>query len=52
MAHTFFNYCDRCRRLTDILYIDDLTGEELCLFCYQELEAEYDDDEFEYDDDD
>ena len=51
MAKTFLNYCDNCRRLTDFLYIDELTGAELCFDCFTDLEAD-DDGDFECDDDD
>jgi hypothetical protein len=51
MAHTFLNYCDNCRRLTDILYIDEITGLELCSECICDIEEDGNGD-FEYDDDD
>lgn len=51
MAHTFFNFCDRCRRISDLIYIDEDTGEELCWNCYNEIFDDSDDD-FEYDDED
>ena len=51
MAHTFINYCDVCRRRTDLLYIEGESGLELCLECFNGLD-ENEDDDFEYDDDD
>lgn len=44
MAHTFLNYCDNCHRLVDILYIDENTGLELCLDCFDNLNDDDDDD--------
>ncbi len=52
MAHTFLNYCDNCRKLVDVLYIDDITGLELCLECLEDLYDYSETGDFEYDDDD
>lgn len=30
-------FCDSCRQLTDILYIDEISGLELCSDCYDDL---------------
>ena len=43
MSTIFLNYCDKCGCVTDIIYIDELTGDELCLDCYNEIEEEEED---------
>lgn len=53
MATSYLNYCDNCRRVNDILYIDELTGLELCLECFNDENSDEDSDfEYDYDDDD
>ena len=52
MATSYINFCDNCRRCTDILYIDEITGLELCIECLNDFESDDDGDIFEYNDDD
>jgi hypothetical protein len=47
MARTILNYCDNCGRICDFVYLDDYTGLELCVDCFELLPDE-DEDEFEF----
>jgi hypothetical protein len=47
MATKNFYFCDYCKKMTDTLYIDECTGNEVCSMCWSETQ---DDEEYYTDD--
>jgi hypothetical protein len=49
MATKIFYFCDYCKMMTDTLYIDECTGNEVCCQCWSETqdEEEYYADDFD-----
>jgi hypothetical protein len=50
MAVEFLNFCDNCGCLTDIIFIEEMSGRELCEDCFNFIDDDfYDDDDDVYD---